>query len=37
MHNLSLRELAAGLRARQFSSRELTRHFLERIARLDRR
>ena len=35
MHNLSLRELAAGLRARQFSSRELTRHFLERIARLD--
>ena len=35
MHNLSLRELAAGLRARQFSSRELTQHFLARIARLD--
>ena len=35
MHNLSLRELAAGLRARQFSSRELAHHFLDRIARLD--
>jgi len=35
MHNLSLRELAAGLRARQFSSRELAQHFLDRIARLD--
>ena len=35
MHNLSLRELATGLRARQFSSRELAQHFLDRIARLD--
>ena len=35
MHDLSLRELAAGLRAREFSSRELTQHYLDRIARLD--
>ena len=35
MHNLSLRELAAGLRAGEFSSRELAQHFLDRIARLD--
>ena len=35
MHTLSLREVAAGLRARQFSSRELAQHFLDRIARLD--
>ena len=35
MHDLSLRALAAALRARQFSSRELTQHFLDRIARLD--
>ncbi|WP_022949813.1 Asp-tRNA(Asn)/Glu-tRNA(Gln) amidotransferase subunit GatA [Methylohalobius crimeensis] len=33
MHNKSLVELAAGLRAREFSSRELIRHFLDRIAR----
>ncbi|MBN2701483.1 MAG: Asp-tRNA(Asn)/Glu-tRNA(Gln) amidotransferase subunit GatA [Methylothermaceae bacterium] len=33
MHNKSLVELAAGLRAREYSSRELIRHFLDRIAR----
>ncbi|MGQ0586957.1 MAG: Asp-tRNA(Asn)/Glu-tRNA(Gln) amidotransferase subunit GatA [Gammaproteobacteria bacterium] len=31
MHTLPLRELAAGLRAKKFSSVELTRHFLGRI------
>jgi len=35
MHDLSISELAAGLRERRFSSRELTRHYLDRIARLD--
>jgi aspartyl-tRNA(Asn)/glutamyl-tRNA(Gln) amidotransferase subunit A len=30
-HRQSIRELAAGLRAKQFSSRELTEHFLKRI------
>lgn len=35
MHDLSIAELAAGLRERRFSSRELTRHYLDRIARLD--
>ncbi len=33
MHKLSLSELAAGLRAKQFSSVELTQHYLQRIAR----
>jgi len=33
MHTLSLTELSAGLKARRFSSVELTRHFLERIER----
>ncbi len=37
LHTLSLRHLAAELRARKLSSRELTRHYLERIAALDNR
>ncbi|TVQ86664.1 MAG: Asp-tRNA(Asn)/Glu-tRNA(Gln) amidotransferase subunit GatA [Chromatiaceae bacterium] len=35
MHDQSLAALAAGLRARHFSSRELTEHYLARIERLD--
>ncbi len=35
MHQLTVAELAAGLRARKFTSAELTRALLERIARLD--
>jgi aspartyl-tRNA(Asn)/glutamyl-tRNA(Gln) amidotransferase subunit A len=35
MHDKSIKELSAGLRAGDFSSEELTRHYLERIARLD--
>jgi len=35
MHTKSIAELAAGLRAREFSSEELTRALLERIGRLD--
>ncbi len=35
MHNKSIAELAAGLRAGEFSSEELTRHYLERMSRLD--
>ncbi len=35
LHELSLRELAAGLRAKKFSSVELTRHYLDRIAAHD--
>src|ERR1044071_7225997 len=35
MHTLSLSEISAGLSARRFSSVEVTRHFLDRIARLD--
>jgi aspartyl-tRNA(Asn)/glutamyl-tRNA(Gln) amidotransferase subunit A len=34
-HTLSVRELAAGLRAKKFSSRELTSHFLKRISQHD--
>jgi aspartyl-tRNA(Asn)/glutamyl-tRNA(Gln) amidotransferase subunit A len=34
MHTLTVAELAAGLKARKFSSLELTRHFLGRIERL---
>jgi aspartyl-tRNA(Asn)/glutamyl-tRNA(Gln) amidotransferase subunit A len=34
MHNLTVTELAAGLRARRFSSLDLTLHFLGRIERL---
>ena len=37
MHQHTIAELAAGLRAGSFSSRELTLHYLERIARLDPR
>ncbi len=37
MHNRTIAELAAGLRAGDFSSVELTEHFLERIERLDPR
>ncbi|HSH42785.1 MAG TPA: Asp-tRNA(Asn)/Glu-tRNA(Gln) amidotransferase subunit GatA [Arenicellales bacterium] len=35
MHTKTLAELARGLRDRAFSSEELTRHYLERIKRLD--
>jgi aspartyl-tRNA(Asn)/glutamyl-tRNA(Gln) amidotransferase subunit A len=35
MHQKTLAQLAAGLAAGEFSSRELTRHFLERIQRHD--
>jgi aspartyl/glutamyl-tRNA(Asn/Gln) amidotransferase subunit A (EC 6.3.5.-) len=35
LHTLSVRELGAGLRRKAFSSRELTAHYLDRIARLD--
>ncbi len=35
MHTLSISELSAGLRAKRFSSRELTLHFLKRIETLD--
>ncbi len=35
MHNKSLADLARGLREKDFSSVELTRHFLDRIERLD--
>ncbi|WP_420464440.1 Asp-tRNA(Asn)/Glu-tRNA(Gln) amidotransferase subunit GatA [Panacagrimonas sp.] len=37
MHNLSIKQLAEGLRSRQFSSRELTQHYLDRIAAHDQR
>ena len=36
MHKLSIRALAEGLRAKKFSSRELTQHFLGRIAAHDK-
>ncbi len=35
MHDKTLTELAAGLRAKEFSSVELTQYFLDRIARYD--
>jgi len=35
LHELSLRELGEGLRAKKFSSRELTQHYLGRIGRHD--
>ena len=35
LHTLSLRAMADGLRAKKFSSRELTQHFLARIAAQD--
>lgn len=37
MHNLTIAELIKGLRNQDFSSVELTRHYLDRIARLDSR
>ena len=35
MHTLSIKQLSEGLRAKRFSSRELTQHFLKRIETLD--
>jgi Asp-tRNA(Asn)/Glu-tRNA(Gln) amidotransferase A subunit family amidase len=34
LHRLSIRELSEGLKQAQFSSRELTEHYLKRIAKL---
>ncbi|NOX42443.1 MAG: Asp-tRNA(Asn)/Glu-tRNA(Gln) amidotransferase subunit GatA [Gammaproteobacteria bacterium] len=35
MHNKTIAELSTGLKDKQFSSEELTRHFLDRVKRLD--
>ena len=35
MHNLTIAELIRGLQSKEFSSVELTQHFLARIAKLD--
>ena len=35
LHRLSIRELSTGLQQAQFSSRELTEHYLKRIAHID--
>lgn len=35
LHRLSIRELSEGLKQAQFSSRELTEHYLKRIAQID--
>ena len=35
MHNKSIAELAAGLKAKKFSSVELTQHYLDRIKKFD--
>ena len=35
MHNLTIAELVTGLQSKEFSSVELTQHFLARIAKLD--
>ncbi|WP_202740919.1 MULTISPECIES: Asp-tRNA(Asn)/Glu-tRNA(Gln) amidotransferase subunit GatA [Acinetobacter] len=35
LHRLSIRELSEGLKTAQFSSRELTEHYLKRIAKID--
>ncbi|WP_130802351.1 Asp-tRNA(Asn)/Glu-tRNA(Gln) amidotransferase subunit GatA [Acinetobacter ihumii] len=35
LHRLSIRELSEGLSQTQFSSRELTQHYLDRIAKID--
>ena len=35
LHRLSIRELSEGLKQAQFSSRELTEHYLKRIAHID--
>ncbi|MCI0749720.1 MAG: Asp-tRNA(Asn)/Glu-tRNA(Gln) amidotransferase subunit GatA [Nevskiales bacterium] len=37
MHTLSIRQLSEGLRARKFSARELTQHFLKRIEQHDKK
>ncbi|MDI3259447.1 MAG: Asp-tRNA(Asn)/Glu-tRNA(Gln) amidotransferase subunit GatA [Sinobacteraceae bacterium] len=37
LHRLSIRQLADGLRARRFSSRELAQHFLQRIEAYDKK
>ena len=37
LHRLSIREMAEGLKTAQFSSRELTQHYLDRIAKIDPR
>ena len=35
LHHLSIREMTEGLQQAQFSSHELTEHYLKRIAKLD--
>jgi aspartyl-tRNA(Asn)/glutamyl-tRNA(Gln) amidotransferase subunit A len=35
LHRLSIRELSEGLQQGKFSSRELTEHYLKRIAKID--
>ncbi|AOA57595.1 Asp-tRNA(Asn)/Glu-tRNA(Gln) amidotransferase subunit GatA [Acinetobacter larvae] len=35
LHRLSIREMSEGLQKAQFSSRELTQHYLDRIAKID--
>lgn len=37
LHRLSIREMSEGLKNAQFSSRELTQHYLDRIAKIDPR
>ena len=37
LHRLSIREMTEGLKTAQFSSRELTQHYLDRIAKIDDR
>lgn len=37
LHRLSIREMTEGLKTAQFSSRELTQHYLDRIAKIDGR
>jgi aspartyl-tRNA(Asn)/glutamyl-tRNA(Gln) amidotransferase subunit A len=37
LHRLSIREMTEGLKSAQFSSHELTQHYLDRIAKLDDR
>ena len=37
LHRLSIREMTEGLKSAQFSSRELTQHYLDRIAKIDDR
>ena len=37
LHRLSIREMTEGLQTAQFSSRELTQHYLNRIAKIDPR